>query len=92
MHLSYKLCISDVLKQPFQESITKTVSSVWLRFLTIFTQNFVSIVKHNAAALAKKFKPFDAGDNAFGRNVLMLFIRYKQNVCINYCMRPYFHA
>src|ERR1035437_9661880 len=87
MHLRNTLRVSRVLMQPFQESIAKPVSCVWLRLLAVFTQNLVSVVKNNTAALSKTFKPFDTGNNAVGRNIFMLFIRNKQNICVNDCIR-----
>jgi|GEM_PF-5357372 len=69
MHLLNKMRISCILKQPFQECIAETVTCVWLRLLTIFAQNFVSIVKNNTAALSQMIEPLNASNNTFGRNI-----------------------
>jgi hypothetical protein len=84
MRVCHSSRISRILKQPFQESIANAVPRVWFGFLAVFIQNLVSVVEDNATLIPQMLEYLDTRNDTSRRNIGMLAICDKQDVCINH--------
>ena len=92
MHRFDSLGVAGILIQPFQKRVAHSVSSIGGGPFAVFTQNPETIIYNDDSMLPNLIESDCTGNHTLRRNVRMLFVCHKKDICIDYKGQARSHA